>query len=136
MTGLTQPPPTAVGHPAIDAAHERLNGIFDRLDHAVACEDRRSVTRLAEELFRSIETQFADEERLMAHAGYDDTPRKAHIRGHNAFMENLLTFVAVTPGAGCAEVLAPLSHRLRDDFRDHLAGSDAELAHFLTHRGR
>ena len=71
----------SVGHPTLDQHHRRLFALTDRAaEMAVGAADRIAVRELLDELIRYTAYHFAEEERLMAAAGFPflDLHRDSH----------------------------------------------------------
>lgn len=77
----------ATGIDTIDAQHQQIITLINRLDVSVDKQDREEVSEILNGLHDYIYTHFVYEEQLLEESNYKFT--ESHIRGHRRFVERL-----------------------------------------------
>ena len=119
----------SVGHANIDADHEHLIAIYNRLEEAVrsgqACE---IINQIFVELAEYTMSHFAREERVMIRHRFDGY--EAHKAAHDALLQELSGLIGRSQterGMAVDETLSFLRHWVTD----HIMSCDQALAAFL-----
>ncbi len=77
----------ATGIDSIDAQHQQIIELINRLDISVDKQDREEMSEILKGLHDYIHTHFVYEEQLLEESGYKFV--ESHIRGHRRFVERL-----------------------------------------------
>ena len=130
--GLTWDVALSVGHPAIDAEHEHLFGIFNKLEAASARgEADQVINQIFVELAEYTMVHFQREEQVMIR---DRVPEfAAHKADHDRLLQKLsglIDLVAVHPETAIAETLTLLRYWVRH----HVMTWDQRLADRVDER--
>lgn len=125
-------PQYAVGHPEIDAQHEQLVAIINRLhDEMGKGRGREAMARVVHELDDYTRTHFAAEEVLMERHGYPDMA--AHKEQHLDFIGALFDMVCKVESGKGSVSLDALKY-LRGWLIGHIGSVDRRFATFLADR--
>ena len=126
-------PALSVGIEEIDAQHRELFRRAARLLDGLHAGDPGEIGELVDYLHRYAVTHFGAEEAAMREAHYPGYAR--HKAEHDRFIGDLLALAAEQEQKGGGAFLALQVDRwLREWLREHVSGTDAELARFLSRR--
>jgi hemerythrin len=118
-------PEYAVGHAGLDAQHSEIIQGLGRLGDAIGSEQAERISVALGELDQLLRTHFADEERWMTAQGY---PRRAaHLEGHAACLESLVTAVRLHAEGGASERFVDVIERVARWLDVHLRSEDLRL---------
>ena len=126
-------PALSVGIAEIDAQHQELFRRAARLLDGLHRGEPAEMGELVDYLHRYAVTHFGEEESSMRDARYPGYAR--HKAEHDRFIGDLLVIAADLERDGSGKSLARrVDHWLREWLREHVSGTDAELARFLARR--
>jgi hemerythrin len=126
-------PALSVGIAEIDAQHQELFRRAARLLDGLHRGEPDEMGELVDYLHRYAVTHFGAEESSMRDARYPGYAR--HKAEHDRFIGDLLVIAADLEREGGRPSLARrVDHWLRGWLREHVSGTDAELARFLARR--
>jgi hemerythrin len=126
-------PALSVGIAEIDAQHQELFRRAARLLDGLRRGEPEEMGELVDYLHRYAVTHFGAEEASMRNARYPGYAR--HKAEHDRFIGDLLVIAADLEREGSGAFLAlRVDHWLRGWLREHVSGTDAELARFLARR--
>ena len=126
-------PALAVGVEEIDAQHRELFRRAARLLDGLHRGEPEEIGELVGYLHRYAVTHFGAEESAMREARYPGYAR--HKAEHDRFIADLLVVAADQEREGGGAFLAVrIDHWLQGWLRQHVSGTDAELARFLAQR--
>lgn len=114
----------SVGIPEIDAQHQELIRLLNRLFISVVEHDKEKTTiEILDALIDYTRTHFTLEEELMQVAGYDPIEFAAHQEAHQGFIEKVGTAARKNLVEG-KSVSFELIHFLKNWLRDHILVTD------------
>jgi hemerythrin len=126
-------PALAVGIEEIDAQHRELFRRAGRLLDGLKKGEPGEVGELVDYLHRYAVTHFGAEEASMREVRYPGYAR--HKAEHDRFISDLLVISADHEKHGAGAFLAlRVDHWLGTWLKEHVSGTDTELARFLTRR--
>ena len=126
-------PALSVGNEEIDAQHQELFRRAAKLLEGLRQGEPGEVGELVEYLRRYALTHFGAEEAAMREARYAGYAR--HKAEHDRFLGDLVALAHDHQQKGGGAFLAlRVDHWLRGWLRQHVSGTDAELARFLVRR--
>lgn len=133
MTGFEWSPALSLGIASIDAEHQRILFLMNRLRTAML-EDggREAVKPVLDELTAYTEHHFAMEEGLFAELHYLDAV--SHIAEHQELARRVATFRAALEQGGCVLPLE-LLNLMREWLARHIVETDGKYAAFFRARG-
>lgn len=122
----------SLGHPDIDAQHQRLFALASDLHSAMTQgKGKDTLSRTLQNLVAYTKMHFAAEERLMQIHGYSEYP--AHKAAHDALTAQVLEFQHEFE-AGRVGLTVQLLQFLKDWLRHHIGETDRKVATFLNSR--
>lgn len=120
----------AVGHAEIDAQHQKLIALLNKLhDQMIAGGAKDVVGRVLDDVVEYTNFHFVTEERLMAEAGYP--MQAAHKMEHAKLLQQALE-LQQRYKAGKVTIAIDVLHFLRDWLNQHILASDKALATHLA----
>ncbi|HEX9242363.1 MAG TPA: bacteriohemerythrin [Anaeromyxobacter sp.] len=126
-------PAMSVGNEEIDAQHQELFRRAGKLLEGLHRGEPGEIGELVDYLHRYAVTHFGAEEAAMRDARYAGYAR--HKAEHDRFIGDLLVLAAEHEQKGGGAFLAlRVDHWLRGWLREHVSGTDTELARFLVRR--
>jgi hemerythrin len=133
MMTLEWTPALSVGNEEIDAQHQELFRRAGKLLAGLRRGEAAEIGELIDYLHRYAVTHFGAEEAMMREARYMGYAR--HKAEHDRFIGDLLALASERDRQGGGAFMAlRMDHWLRAWLREHVSGTDAELARFLQRR--
>lgn len=138
MTIFHWEPEYAIGHTEVDAQHQRIVAIMNRLYGLLTdegCDRHAEAEHVFDELADYVSTHFAYEEALMLRIGYPTEELAEHKRAHNRLLAKVQEIMTAHHGGDASALTRLLPFLYGDWLIEHICQEDKAYATHLAVQG-